>query len=169
MISVGDLCNLQIRKEQNWSLLPNYGTLSSVAPCLIANGQSNYPYFPAWLGKNSSARKAGRLLRELKQKMGDTIMADKFSIQHEVIPYILLEIIGHLRKGDTAATIEYLDEMNISNDMMKEHVLGLALSKELCSQLDKIDTKTKSAFTREYNKTHGEFKRIGKTTKADKI
>ena len=98
MMSVGDLANIQIRQNQAWSLLPNYGVLSSVAPTLIIKGRCNYPGFPQWLGKNSSARKAKRLLRELKQKMGDAISADQFAIQNEVAPFILAEILTYLKK-----------------------------------------------------------------------
>ena len=72
--------------------------MSSVAPTLIIKGRCNYPGFPQWLGKNSSARKAKRLLRELKQKMGDAILADQFSIQNEVAPFILAEILCYLKK-----------------------------------------------------------------------
>ena len=38
LISIGDQLNIKIRTEQNWSLLPNYGILSSVGPCILANG-----------------------------------------------------------------------------------------------------------------------------------
>ena len=34
MISLGDQANIQIRLNQNWSLLPNFGVLSSIGPCL---------------------------------------------------------------------------------------------------------------------------------------
>ena len=46
LISVGDLINTQIRKEQNWSLLPDYGSMSSVAPCLCTEGRVTFPAFP---------------------------------------------------------------------------------------------------------------------------
>lgn len=52
--------------NQDWSLLPNMGICTSVAPCMLVNGMSNYPRFPEWLGKNSSQRKAKRLISELK-------------------------------------------------------------------------------------------------------
>jgi replication factor C subunit 1 len=89
MMSVGDLCNIQIRMNQNWNLLPNYGVLSSVAPCQLIKGRCNYPGFPQWLGKNSSARKSKRLIRELKQKMGDKLNTNQYAIQHEAAPMIL--------------------------------------------------------------------------------
>ena len=80
MISLGDEVNIQIRMNQNWALLPDYGTLSSVAPMLTVKGNSSYPYFPQILGKMSSAKKSLRLIRELKQKMADRVCTDRYSI-----------------------------------------------------------------------------------------
>lgn len=59
-ISMGDTCNSQLRTNMAWSLLPNVGIMSSIAPCLIIKGKSFYPRFPEWLGKNSSERKSKR-------------------------------------------------------------------------------------------------------------
>lgn len=53
-ISLGDSLNRQIRVKMDWSLLPNYGICSSVAPALLLKGKSFYPRFPEWLGKNST-------------------------------------------------------------------------------------------------------------------
>ena len=69
-ISLGDSVSRQIRINQDWSLLPNLAFTSTIAPCLITKGNSFYPAFPQWLGKNSSQRKAKRLIRELKCVMG---------------------------------------------------------------------------------------------------
>ena len=79
-ISLGDLLNIGIRQNQNWALLPNFGIFSSVAPCLTVSGRSLYPNFPQWLGKNSSARKAKRLVRELKAAMAHRISATKVAV-----------------------------------------------------------------------------------------
>jgi replication factor C subunit 1 len=53
-ISLGDEINRQVRTHQDWSLLPNLGFASSIAPALICQGTLFYPRFPEWLGKNSS-------------------------------------------------------------------------------------------------------------------
>ena len=98
-VSQGDLVNVKIRTEQNWSLLPNYGTLSSGAPCILADGTASYPGVPQWLGKNSSARKAKRLIRELKQKMSESIQTNQYAIQHELIPFLLFDILRMLRSN----------------------------------------------------------------------
>lgn len=50
--------------------------------------------------------------------------------------------------------IEILDEFNISNDQFKEHVVDLMLNKSLVERLDKVPTKTKTAFTWVYNNRH---------------
>ena len=35
MISQSDMISISIRKDQNWALLPDFGSLSSIAPCLL--------------------------------------------------------------------------------------------------------------------------------------
>ena len=72
-ISIGDTLNKQIRTNQNWALLPNYGICSSVAPSLICRGKIHYPRFPEWLGKNSSQRKSHRQIKEVKFAVGAEI------------------------------------------------------------------------------------------------
>lgn len=52
-ISHGDLLNTAIRKDQNWSLLPDYASMSSVAPCLRIKGKLNFPTFPQFFPKSS--------------------------------------------------------------------------------------------------------------------
>ena len=69
-ISMGDSVSVQLRTNQDWSLLPNLGLTSTIAPCLLVQGSTFYPRFPEWLGKNSSSRKSKRLIRELKTAMG---------------------------------------------------------------------------------------------------
>jgi replication factor C subunit 1 len=79
-ISLGDSLNRQIRVNMDWSLLPNMGVCSSIAPALILKGKSFYPRFPEWLGKNSSQRKSMRQIRELKFAMGSSACCDKRAI-----------------------------------------------------------------------------------------
>jgi replication factor C subunit 1 len=91
-ISLGDSLNRQIRVNMDWSLLPNYGVCSSIAPCLILKGKSFYPRFPEWLGKNSSQRKSHRQIKELKFAMGSSVQCDYAAIHLEVVPLILLQL-----------------------------------------------------------------------------
>lgn len=101
----------------NWALLPNYGTMSSVGPCLLIKGQSFFPGFPQWLGKNSTARKSKRLIREIKQAMAFRVNADRYSIQNEIIPLIIYQILSYLKKGTKDSIedlIQFLDDFNIT-------------------------------------------------------
>jgi replication factor C subunit 1 len=110
-----------------------------------------YPWFPAWLGKNSSAGKARRLIRELKQAMAHRVSANRFAVQNEMVPYLLQEILFFLRKGSKEALldlIEYLDDLNITNEMIKEHLLLLTMDPKIHDQFAKISSGTKSSFTR---------------------
>jgi replication factor C subunit 1 len=99
MISLGDEMNIQIRQNQNWGLLPNYGIFSSVAPCLTIKGNCYFPSFPQWLGKNSSQRKSKRLIRELKFGMAHRVSAGRISIQNEMVPLLLGQILRYLKNG----------------------------------------------------------------------
>ena len=40
-ISLGDTLNIRVRQHQDWSLLPNVGFASCVAPSLLARGKVN--------------------------------------------------------------------------------------------------------------------------------
>ena len=128
--------------------MPNYGILSSVAPCVLANGTSSYPGFPQWLGKNSSARKSKRLIRELKQKMSERIQTNQYAIQHEVIPFLLCDILQMLKNNQISELIEYMDDLKITNDMVKEHLMGLTMDKKASEAFEKIETRVKTAFTK---------------------
>jgi len=150
-------------------MLPNYGSLSSVGPCIRVRGTCTYPSFPQWLGKHSSGKKSDRLCRELKQKMGDKILSNRFAIQNEVVPIVLEIILSMMQDKKVEELIQFMDDVSITNEMIKEHLLGLSLKADFQKQFDKIDAKCKAAFSREYNKQHKDFTKVtGKADKADK-
>lgn len=47
-----------------------------------------------------------------------------------------------------------MDDLNISNDVVKDHLMCLSMDSKLLSNYDSLSTTTKSSFTRSYNKTH---------------
>jgi ribosomal protein L31E len=49
----------------------------------------------------SSAKKAKRLIKEVKQALAHRVYANKFSIQNEMIPAILQEIMTYFKKSST--------------------------------------------------------------------
>ena len=51
---VGDMLDRNIRKQQEWGLLPSYGYMTCVYTTQKMTESSGYPQFPSWLGKNSA-------------------------------------------------------------------------------------------------------------------
>lgn len=37
----------------------------------------------------------------------------------------------YMKKGTVEEVISYMDDMNISNDLLKEHIMGLSMDKKL--------------------------------------
>ena len=50
--------------------------------------------------------------------------------------------------------ILFLDDLRITNNMVKEHLYILSMDKKLIAKLEEIPPGVKSAFTRKYNKLH---------------
>ena len=60
--------------------------------------------------------------------MAHRISADRTAIQNEMVPFLLLEIVKLMKKqGGVEELIELLDDLNISNEMIKEHLAILSL------------------------------------------
>jgi len=140
--------------NQDWSLLPNLGFASSLAPALLISGSSFYPRFPEILGKHSSMRKSKRLIRELKTVMGYNAQASRMEIQNDYVDLILNVIYKELKEGKDGieAAIQVMEDLGISNEIFKENLMGLSMDQKLTRAFDELETQVKSAFTREYNK-----------------
>lgn len=137
-ISLGDCLNRQVRVNMDWSLLPNYGVCSSIAPALILKGKSFFPRFPEWLGKNSSQRKSHRQIKELKCAMGNSVQCDYSAIQLEVVPLILQQLYMLISKDHVEEAIDVLDAFHLSNEMLKEHLMDLCMNKKTQELFDKL-------------------------------
>ena len=67
--------------QQQWALAPFAGALSCYGPGLMMRGNGpGRVQFPMWLGRNSTATKRQRLLKEVAGHMAHKISASK----HEV-------------------------------------------------------------------------------------
>ena len=71
---------------------------------------------PGFFGKNSSLRKAKRLQRELKGAVPCSV--GKLGLQVDIVPLMLNEILLLLRRGRIDLVIDYLDDMQITNEMV---------------------------------------------------
>lgn len=89
--------------------------------------------------------------------MAHRVSANRYAIQNEMVDYILAEILSLLRRGSSDAVeelLEFLDDLNITNEMIKEHLFSLCLNSKIKDQFTNISSGTKASFTRKYNKSH---------------
>ncbi len=154
-MSDGDLVDALIHgPNQQWSLMPVHGMLSTVLPAYYTHGSgSGYPMFPAWLGKNSSQGKLGRLLGEVQIRMRLKISGDRKEIRQAYIPTLFPRLVEPLiEKGEDGIeeVIELMDEYFLTKEDW-DAILELGFNQEAI--LKQIPAKVKSAFTRNYNKT----------------
>ena len=166
-ISVSDIINTKIRKDQFWSLLPDFGSMSSVAPCLSIKGRVTFPAFPQYLGKYSRLRKARRLIRELSQSIPCSL--SRSGVLLELVPFLMKNILDWLARGYIDDVIELMDDVKITNEMLKEHLVYLCMDDKLTQKFEKMDPQLKAALTREYNKDHKEISRIPQKGAAKKV
>ena len=72
-----------------------------------------------------------------------------------------------MSSGQAEEAIEILDDFRLTNDLFREHLLDLCMNKRAKEAFDNLSTQQKAAFTRAYNKDHGDptvGKRGGKKT-----
>ena len=113
------------------------GICSAIAPCLLVKGSTFYPRFPEWLGKNSSQRKAKRLIRELKKVMGHHAQADRMEIQNEYTQLILSYLYKFLKKHEKTGDkenlhelLEFMKDLGLTMEHFKEHLISLCMDKK---------------------------------------
>ena len=81
---------------------------------------------------------------------------------------LLTAISCCLMQNNPAEAVEWLDDMKVTNEQFKEHLIDLCMDKKLTATLTNISTQQKTAFTKDYNKSHGN-KDGFTTTKKSKI
>lgn len=144
-ISFGDIMDRRIHQKQDWSLLPHF-VQTSVAASRSVSGFAPFQIFPQWLGKNSKRLKHRRYIDDLSMKVFRS--NDDFRLDYaEPIQNILL---GPLQseKPDIKGVISTMDILRFTRDDLMENLQEVLFDKI------EIPTKVKTAFTREYNKTH---------------
>ncbi|KAL4217963.1 replication factor C subunit 1 [Mactra antiquata] len=150
-----DLCEKKIRSQQSWSLLPLEAMYASVIPGEYMRGNiSQMIAFPSWLGKNSTTSKTERILQELRTHMRLQISGDKKSLNLEYLPFFrsaLTDPLVHYEGEGVRDVIKLMDEYDIIKDDF-DNIMEITKWPNSTDPLSKLTTKTKSAFTRTYNK-----------------
>ena len=159
MICQADVVQKAIMSQQQWALAPLAGALGCYGPGVMMRGQGpGRVGFPGWLGKNSTATKRQRLLREASGHMAASVSASKHEVRSSYIPALRQRMLAPLKaRGPEGAqdVLDALDEYNLSKDdfdalMEFELLVGGNAKAEISS----VTTQAKSALTRLYNKRH---------------
>jgi len=147
-----DLVDAMLRREQNWSLLP-FQAAMTVRVGSHTRGGLGFPKFPEWLGKNSTSNKRRRLLGDLAMHLSSTVSGGQEAIRLNYAPVLRRRLLTPLiEKGvdGVQETIDMLDEYGMNREDLFETLPELQLP-GYGDAVDKLDSKTKSAFTRKYN------------------
>jgi replication factor C subunit 1 len=144
-ITFGDIMDRRIHQKQDWNLLPHF-VQTSVAATRSVTGAAPFQIFPQWLGKNSKRLKHRRYMDDLSMKVFRS--NDDFRLDYaEPLQNILLGPL-QAEKPDIKCVISTMDTLRFTRDNLMENLQEVLFDKI------EIPTKVKTAFTREYNKTH---------------
>jgi len=154
-IAEGDLVDRKIRSEQAWSLLPLQAIYSSVIPGEMMRGSMGHMVnFPAWLGKNSSRNKTDRILQELRTHMSQHVSGNKQALMMDYLStmrHTLTQPLIQRQTDGVPDVINFMDTYAINRDDF-DNILDITSWPHLKDPMAQVETKTKSAFTRTYNK-----------------
>ena len=154
-ISVGDVIDRRIHRTHDWNLLPHY-VQSVVSAAKTVSGPAPFQIFPSWLGKNSKRLKHKRYIDDLSSKV--FCSNDSFRLDYaEPLQNMLLNPLK-LEKPDIKVVIQNMDNLRLTRDDVMDNL------QEILFEKIELATKTKTAFTREYNKAHPD-KKTTKTMK----
>ncbi|PBJ79865.1 replication factor C, subunit 1 [Trypanosoma cruzi cruzi] len=179
-ISLADALQRIMYYEQNWSVSRAHVQLSSIAPCAITRGhyesflsgqqvffdRQRPVKFPTWLGQNSSANKNKRIIRCLTlQALSPSTGGISGNQEDVLLDYIplgweaaLTQPLVERGKAAVDDVIRFMDQYHIMRDDW-EFIQTVPHFKTMRTSNDNVATgnipaAVKSAFTREFNKTH---------------
>ncbi|USP80698.1 uncharacterized protein yc1106_07972 [Curvularia clavata] len=154
-ISDGDLVDRMIHgSQQQWSLMPTHAVFSFVRPASFVSGSTagNQTRFTSWLGKNSTANKLGRMVKEIQAHMRLRSSGDRHEIRQQYVPILWTDLVQKLQKEGKEAVpeiIELMDSYYLTKDDF-DAIMELGVG-PMDQEKVKIDTQAKSTFTRLYN------------------
>lgn len=154
-LSLGDTVDRRIRSNMAWSLLPTQAMFSSVMPGEFMKGTfKSTPNFPSWLGKNSKAQKRKRMAQEIHDHTRIVTSGSRSSVRLDYAQFLVQAIIRPLKEKGADGVKEALDVIKTYRLLREdiESLLELTSWGAAKSPWDSIDSKTKAALTRAYNK-----------------
>ena len=146
LISSGDLITKRLWQTQDWSLLPHI-VQTTVSVARSVAGPPPFQIFPQLLGKNSKKAKHRRLLEDLSKRInGGSSNSMRLDYAGPMRRVVTSRLLGD--KPDIKGTIETMDILGLTRDDLMETLENIVMD-----PID-ISTKTKTAFTKEWNKKH---------------
>eukprot|EP00826_Nyctotherus_ovalis_P023358 TRINITY_DN1794_c0_g1_i4.p1 TRINITY_DN1794_c0_g1~~TRINITY_DN1794_c0_g1_i4.p1 ORF type:complete len:769 (-),score=253.97 TRINITY_DN1794_c0_g1_i4:133-2439(-) len=153
-ISMGDCISKTLRAQNEWTLLPDVGLCSTVAPTTLSARFPIFARFPGWFGKNSSMRKTKRLIGELSCAMAGKVNMPQDALMNDAVPYLFSQAIKMLNDDKVEEAVAFLNEYRITIELFKENMAELCERTRQRYSFDNVDSKVKAAFTRTYHKLH---------------
>ncbi|EGD83360.1 hypothetical protein PTSG_03969 [Salpingoeca rosetta] len=153
-ISEAELVGNFMMANSAFSALPVYGYMSCIRPGFIMRGSLHGRIeFSSWFGNNSKRTKSRRQCSELQQHMRKDISADTTDMRLSYVPYLRAQIMQPLIEQGADGAKDAVAVMNAYNltraDWDSLHELSQLSG--LPDPTKRLDTKTKTAFTRAYN------------------
>eukprot|EP00746_Dinoflagellata_sp_MGD_P073209 gnl/MRDRNA2_/MRDRNA2_29725_c0_seq1.p1 gnl/MRDRNA2_/MRDRNA2_29725_c0~~gnl/MRDRNA2_/MRDRNA2_29725_c0_seq1.p1 ORF type:complete len:918 (-),score=219.65 gnl/MRDRNA2_/MRDRNA2_29725_c0_seq1:27-2780(-) len=153
-VSSDQLSN-SMREANDWSLLPDMAITSCVYPAYITNGFLSFPQFPSFLGKYSTRQKTTRLSQELHAHLRSSTTATRRAMLTSGYVDLLYgkAMRPMLTKGSDGIdeTMKVMDAYGLGKEHVTEHLPELRLHLGEEDKFKLVDSKVKSAMTRELN------------------
>jgi len=118
-----------------------HATMATVAAATVARGAAPFQIWPQWLGKQSKRTKHKTWIRTMETRSGLSFLDSQD-----------LLVARLFCPGQTAtAIVEDLESLRLTRDDMMDTLTDVCFEED-AAQLKTLDTKTKTAITREWNK-----------------
>ena len=182
-ISTGDVVNTKIRKEMAFGVMNTHAFYSTIYPSYFVRGSfqslrayDKYYQFPTVLGKGSTTTKNYNLLRTIQKSASLKASANTVEML-DYLPLLSKTLLQPLISGGKDSvdeTIEAMDEYEITRDDLEfmcelSTFKGKNVSDHHKDWFSQIDTKTKTAFTRQFNKSHKGFNKVSAAAALSKV
>lgn len=139
-LGFADILDKRIHRTQSWDLM-THAVVATTAAASIVAGPAPFQIWPQWLGKNSKRTKHRKWIRDMEQRSGMSALDTRELLR-----------IRLFRSGRTAVDIvEDLESLRLTRDDMMDTLTDVCFEED-AAQLKTLDTKTKTAITREWNK-----------------
>ena len=139
----------------NWSLLSTAAVFSSVLPGeYMAGFMTGQIQFPSWLGKNSKRTKVDRLCQELEMHTRLSAGVSKQGVVMEHGQMLRDHILSPLVRDGAEGVDDAVKRMGDYNLLREDldNLIEVGQWPDRPDPMKSVDSKTKAAFTRKYNK-----------------